>query len=522
MKKQVYNILYILCISAICATTAPSCNVLELEQLSSIPYDEAFGTYQRCELTTLGCYAYAQGAYRGFPFGSRSTAINDIRGEDVMSSTYMGSSYEATFTTSSGDLSNHWSYLFRLVNQANIVVDGVQNACKEGILTQDEADSFEAEARFLRALALHEASVLYARPYNWTSDHSHYGVPVVTVPCNTIEAVNQAMQSGRATIARTYEQILSDLTFAEEKLPESCSISRATKGAAVAVKARVYMHMGDWDNVIRESQKLVNPASPSSPSLIGGYRLTESCDGPFLSNSENSESIFSIENSSSDNPTLDGALSQLYYGRKDIAVSPIIYNATFWDPTDLRRSLLLELVDGRYFTKKYPSYVDMDDWAPMIRWAEVLLNYAEAEARVNGNTTLALELLNLVRNRAVTDPARQYTAASFASQQELVNAILQERRIEFLAEGRRWYDIHRLSTDPVYAVKISTGEPGIPAKLDLSSVTETDYQAASGTVREDLYTVSEIPVSDRRFIYPIPQNEINANPTIAKQQNEGW
>ena len=46
MKKQA-NILYILCISAICITSAPSCNVLDLEQLSSIPYDEAFGTYQR-------------------------------------------------------------------------------------------------------------------------------------------------------------------------------------------------------------------------------------------------------------------------------------------------------------------------------------------------------------------------------------------------------------------------------------------------------------------------------------------
>lgn len=521
MKKQA-NILYILCISAICITSAPSCNVLDLEQLSSIPYDEAFGTYQRCELSTLGCYAYAQGEYRGFPFGSRSTAINDIRGEDVMSSTYMGSSYEATFTTSSGDLSNHWSYLFRLVNQTNIVVDGVQNACDEGIISQEEADAFAAEARFLRALALHEAVVLYARPYDYTADHSHYGVPVVTVPCNTIEAVNEAMKSGRATVAETYEQILDDLTFAEEHLPETGSISRATKGAAIAIKSRVYMHMGDWNNVIAECRKMVDQASPSSPSLIGGFRLTESCDGPFLSNSENTESIFSIENSSADNPTLDGALSQLYYGRKDIAVSPIIYNAEFWNPADLRRSLLLELVDGRYFTKKYPRDVDMDDWAPMIRWAEVLLNYAEAEARVNGNTPLALELLNLVRNRAVTDPAGQYTAASFPSVEELINAILQERRIEFLAEGRRWYDIHRLSTDPVYCVRISTGEAGIPAKLALSSVTEEDYQAASGTVRAELYTVPEIPASDRRFIYPIPQNEINANPTLADQQNEGW
>ena len=141
---------------------------------------------------------------------------------------------------------------------------------------------------------------------------------------------------------------------------------------------------------------------------------------------------------------------------------------------------------------------------------------------MNGNTPLALELPTLVRNRAVTGPSRQYTAASFSSAEELVNAILQERRIEFLAEGRRWYDIHRLSTDPVYCVRISTGESGIPAKLALSSVTEDDYQAASGTVRQELYTVPEIPASARRFIYPVPQNEINANPILAEQQNEGW
>lgn len=503
-----------------------SCNVLDLEQKSSIPYEEAFGTYQRCELSTLGCYAFAQGSYRGFPFGSRSTAINDIRGEDVMSSTYMGSSYEATFTTQSGDLSNHWSYLFTLVNQVNIVVDGVQSACTKGILSQEEAAGFEAEARFLRALALHEAMVLYARPYNYTNDHSHYGVPVVTVPCNTINAVNEAMQSGRASAEETYQQILSDLEFAETYLPEyrdgSAMVSRATKGAAISLKARVYMHMNQWDKVITESKKLVNPASPSSPSLIGGYKLSESCDGPFLNNSGNGESIFSIENSTTDNPTMDGALGQLYYGRKDIAISPIIYNAEFWDPSDLRRSLLTELVDGRYFTKKYPKYIDMDDWAPIIRWAEVLLNYAEAEARVNGNTDIALNLLNLVRNRSLQDPEKQFTANSFSSGEELINAILQERRIEFLAEGRRWYDIHRLSTDPVFSVKISTGEAGIPAKLDLSSVREEDYNPASGFIREDLFTVSEIPASDRRFIYPIPQNEINANPVIAQQQNEGW
>lgn len=513
-------LLYILLLTA-----TFSCDVLNLEQKSSISYNEAFGSYERCELSTVGCYAYAQGSYRGFPFGSRALAMNDVRGEDVASSTYLGSSYESTFTTSTGDLSNLWSYLFKLVNQCNIVIDGVRSAAKSNTITEDECNSFEAEARFLRALALHEAMVFYALPYNATPDASHYGVPVVLVPCNTIEAVNEAYKSGRATAEATYKQIIADLDFAEKCLPElrtgTAKISRATKGAAIALKTRIYLHTADYENVVNEASKLVDVNNISLKSKIGGYNLTEDVAGPFLSNSDNTESIFSIENTAADNPTLDGALGQLYYGRKDIAISPVLYNAKFWDKDDLRRSMMT-MIDGKYFTAKYPKYVDMDDWAPIIRYAEVLLNYAEAEARLNGVTSVSLALLNKVRNRAVKDESKHYTLSSFVGKEELVNTILNERRIEFVCEGKRWYDIHRLSTDPVFAVKISTGEAGIPAKVNTGNIVSSDYNVASGSVNAELFTISEIPYGDRRFIFPIPQSEINANSVMAEQQNEGW
>ncbi len=164
----------------------------------------------------------------------------------------------------------------------------------------------------------------------------------------------------------------------------------------------------------------------------------------------------------------------------------------------------------------------MDDWAPIIRYAEVLLNYAEAEARVNGVTDLSVSLLNRVRNRAVKDEAKRYVKSSFADGVALVQSVLNERRIELLCEGKRWYDIHRLSTDPVFAVTVSSGKSGIPAKIDIGNVVSSDYVAASGSVRNELFTIAEIPSDDRRFIFPIPQNEINSNPVIAKQQNDGW
>ncbi|MBL0146180.1 MAG: RagB/SusD family nutrient uptake outer membrane protein [Chitinophagaceae bacterium] len=92
------------------------------------------------------------------------------------------------------------------------------------------------------------------------------------------------------------------------------------------------------------------------------------------------------------------------------------------------------------FTTKYRDYPTYGDYAPQIRYAEVLLLLAEAEAR-NAATvsSRAVDLLNVVRNRSLATPAtQQYTVAGFADKVALIKAILLERRIEFLAEGKRW------------------------------------------------------------------------------------
>ena len=59
--------------------------------------------------------------------------------------------------------------------------------------------------------------------------------------------------------------------------------------------------------------------------------------------------------------------------------------------------------------------------------------------------------MNTVRNRSIPNPAvNQYVVASFADKNALIKAILDERRIEFIGEGKRWGDIHRLAMDPVF------------------------------------------------------------------------
>lgn len=529
MKKNLF--LYMIIGIALASCTGAAIN---LDPKDAISYDVAFATPERCELSVVGCYDAAQSGYypgndqrRGYPFGAASVEQGDMRGEDMVNvQAFFAVTYNADYTTTSPNGQAHWECTYQMVNKINIVIAGLEDAASKNVITVGKAEEYIAELRFLRALGFHEMMIHFALPYKQTADGSHLGVPISTKPINTIQGVEEAKAAGRATTKATYAQILEDLNYAESKLPDTRSgglkISRATKGAAIAAKTRIYQHMYDWDNVVLEAKKIVGESAPFT-SPIGGYKLTDAPEGPFANNSSNSESMWSIENSELDNCTNNGSLSQFYSTvRGLVCVSPIIINAKFWLATDLRRAQLVKIENKVWWSTKYRSGTAMTDWTPIIRYSEVLLNYAEAEARKSGVTSKALALLNAVRNRAVTNAADQFTVASFANVDAFMQALMNERRIEFLAEGRRWADIHRLSTDPEYAVKTVDGTSGVPAKVLYANITAEDWKPASGVLRPELLKIADFPNTDRRFLFPIPYSETSSNSKLKEQQNTGW
>ena len=148
----------------------------------------------------------------------------------------------------------------------------------------------------------------------------------------------------------------------------------------------------------------------------------------------------------------------------------------------------------------------------------MLLNYAEAAVR-SLNTTLGLELLNAVRNRSLANPSTQeYKAADFIDDNSLLKAILWERRIEFHGEGRRWEDIHRLAVDDKFPSN------GVPAKIDYARTKNKGAFVVGGAIDPSWYSTSAlaIPMTDKRFLWPIPFNDLIRNPTLSQQQNSGW
>ncbi len=500
----------------------------------------AFGTAANVELAAAGMYntaevgTYNGGGGRGYPFGAASIEQDEMRGEDMVNiAAFYQITYQATYDATTANNSNMWINLYSLINQANTFIDGVHQAQAKGTLTSTTALAYEGEARYLRALAHHQLVVEFCRPY-LDGTGGMPGVPYRTLPVNSQAAVAQASAQDRGTVAQDYTAILADLDYAETNLPVSQphNITRATRGAAIALKTRVKLHMGDWAGVIAEGAKLGTNGTAPFVSPIGGYKLTASPDGPFYSgtasispanNNSNTESIFSIENSSLANGGVNGSLPNMLGpsdkgGRGLVCTSPNLYNAPFWVNSDSRRSLLQILQNVPkamyYFNWKYRDITTQSDYAPIIRYAEVLLNVAEAYSRT-GVLTNALSLLNAVRNRAVA-VADQYTAASFTTSLAMTQAILNERRIEFAGEGRRWPDIHRLALD----ANFSTG--GIPAKVLISQI-KGDGSSYNILTRPVIVpALAAIPYSNFKFIWPLPATELSANPVLAKQQNPGY
>ncbi|MBO0947451.1 RagB/SusD family nutrient uptake outer membrane protein [Fibrella forsythiae] len=509
---------------------ASSCQKFtELNPLASLSENTAFTSANSIELVANGVYqsaaigTYSGGAGRGYPFGSASIEQGEMRGEDMVNlQAFYDFTYRALYSTATANNVNHWEQLYALINQANILINGVRQAGTNGVISAASATQYEGEGRFLRALAHHELLIHFSRPYA-DNNGANPGVPYRENPINSTTSVQEGLAQGRGTVAQTYAKILADLDFAETNLPATrsavgVSISRATSGAAIALKTRVKQHMQDWAGVITEGTKLGTAGTTGTfTSPIGNYKLEATVDAPFVNYSANAESIFSIANSLNSNPGVNGALASMFgptsLGSRDlIATSPNLYNAPFWVTGDTRRTLL-QVVQTTgsypfYFNYKYRQYTTRADWAPILRYAEVLLNVSEAYSR-QGNTTQALALLNAVRNRAVPVAERFTTAPA-----DLTQAILNERRIEFTGEGRRWPDIHRLALDPKYSTA------GIPAKIDVSQIRSTSYNLTTRPVLTGI--VAAIPYNDYRFLWPIPTSEASLNPTLLAQQNPGY
>jgi len=414
---------------------------LNIEPETTISDADIFKSPARIEGLVNGIYKALKGASL---YGGRILLYQDARGEDFINITannYTGyESWNNSYSSGSNDVNNLWSQAYTTINNANILIDGL--AANPGIVSTQKASEYIGEAKLLRALAYYTLIVSFGQPYNKDAGASK-GVPLRLKAENGPENNNLA----RSTVAQVYAQIIKDLDEAEASLPQSYASSelnttRAHISTAIALKTRVYLGMNQWDKVVQEAVKLVPqiqaPFSTTATSVK--HALQPGIAAIFASDYTTSESIFSMPMSNLDNQTGQSSIAYIYNTNLEYYVNPAgILGDAQWSATDARRTFL-RLNAGKHFFRKFAKPSPFLDYIPVIRYAEVLLNYAEASAR-SGNLTLAQNLLKAVHQRA--DATYVFPSVAFSSQQALIETIWKERRIELLGEGFRGIDLLR-------------------------------------------------------------------------------
>ena len=450
---------------------------------------------------------------------------------------------DGTFDPQSGYGRDRWNRWFPGVARANILLGNIDRI-PAGKIDPTRKNRYIAEAKFLRA-------VLYLQLV------ATYGpVPMPLTPMTDAEA--RALTN--ATTTQLYDQILKDLDEAAAVLPASYTgndIGRATKWAAISYKARAALYAGRYQIAADAAKQVIDAnvytlhpnygqlftyAGENSKEIIFAHNYSKSTQAAGQNNN-----IFGEYGP----PTNSAAghvvpIRQLVdaYLMKDglpITTSPL-YNPKAWTPADT-----LNYTSNRdprlAFTILYPGapwdggtfdsrprgistkpeaidlgnenvsvtgfnirkYIDLTDKGDrgnggidviLMRYADVLLMYAEAKFELGQNDAPALAAFNLVRARVGMPPLATLTRED----------IRLERRVELAFEGLRLFDIRRW--------KIAEQVMPAPAACGIDYI-----NAAGATVRAcQPASARQFPVRD--YLWPLPQAELDLNPNL--KQNPGF
>ncbi len=376
---------------------------------------------------------------------------------------------EFTTITSNSIVEATWEAAYIGIQWANIVLNRIPDVNFD---EEDVKDNRIGEVKFIRALLYFNLVRLYG------------DVPLVVEETTD---PNDYFGQGRTASSEVYKQIETDLKEAIEVLPDEASEEgRVIKTAGQALLAKVYLTEGDLSSAKTLLETVYNSEKHS---LLGDVNDIFDID-----NEGNEEIIFAVQfvaglngNSMGSSAFQQFSPSGTVSGAKGHSLPTVeLYNS--YSSNDLRKTAYVGITDENVpYTKKLtePSTEPADggsDWV-VLRFADVVLLLAEIEAGQN-NLTVASGYLNEIRNRAGLPDTQAST------QEEMIDSVAFERRLELVSEGHRWFDLLRYGT----AVTVMN-----------------NWFAAQG---------DNITIDDHDLLLPIPQSQIDTDPSIT--QNDGY
>lgn len=437
------------------------------------------------EAATLAAYApFQDQAHYGYRLITNLLSMEDSG--DGRGSYAPGALY-ACNQTCKDRLWNAWESMYRGINRANLGIAKIP----EISMSEATKTRYVAELHFIRALNYYNL-VRY-----WG------GVPLRLEPSAGFDALAEP----RASPEQVYQQVIADLQHAEERLPQSAENGRATRWAAKALLADVYLARENWAQAAAKAKEVIDSGrfslvtvttSADFDRIYGPDVETspgEIFDIPFIS-----QNPFGTQLPSALQHANSGYAARAYYG---VFVDTGSYVKN-WDRSDLRYAYNLYVGEElrhtsralpQFFKKfKDPSATDRNGHGndfPVIRYEDVLLIYAEAVAMSAGPNAAAYDAVNRIRRRAygrpLGSPAPGVDVPSGLSQQAFRDAVIMERAFEFFSEGKRYWDLKR--TGKLEAAILGVGEPYDP----------------------------------KYMLWPLPEEELDANEALSlADQNPGW
>lgn len=526
-----------------------SCIDLEKEPIDAYSAGTFFTSKEAAIANLAAVYQYTK--MSGFFEDGNAIIMDDISDNAYCPFTNQLPAFIA-LGTATPSLTGKYADLYRTyfnyigIRNANYFLENIDKVA----MNKDEKEIMKAEVRFLRAFD-------YARKMMCFG-----GVPLV----KTVLAYGEETKIARSTEAEITAFVTTELAAAAAILPvsrTSAEYGRITKGAALALKARVELFAKDYANAAIDAKAVID---------LGTYDLFNDYEGLFWEKNQGTaardkevilevcynsptwaswiDALYTVEEGgwNSVNPTQslvdayetkNGKTIQddpsynadkPYENRDPRLYASVIYPGVNWNnrifnslepvgPDEYYNSSKGNRSRTGYCLRKYcaplselpnpdPSDVQGVNFI-VIRYAEVLLTYAEALIEQNTNLPAAAAAINKVRARANMPEATETDQAG------LRKRVRNERRVELAFEGLRWYDMKRwkiagqVMNGPVYGVR--------PGSVNMTTG-EITFKSPSHITVGDVRVFKE----DRDYYFPIPQEDIDSNDALKGFQNPNW
>ncbi len=484
MKKQIFLLPAVLLVLASCS------DFLDRMPYSAIPTADFYKTEKELDLAGIGLYGSLQTFYQAeYPQLAELCSDNTSCGNGENAAD--GEFDNFSLNSMNSKLENAWNRSYNAILQTNKVLASLPSV---DFADPVKKQQIQGEALFIRGLSYFNLVRMFGK------------VPLVT------EVLTQAdaRQLVRDPVDDIYALILTDLDDASDLLPASYSgnsIGRATRWAALTLLGKVYMTLNRFDDALVPLGEVIDD---------GPYQLLTDYAAIFdPANANHAESIFEIQYEGGN--LGEGSAWSFQAHNRNIASAMGISSAAATLPTASIISALGNKTSARYLAsigeikvgtttyrhvkKHYMEHTvqnQSDDNWPLLRYADVLLMYAEASNETTATPDAeVVEMVNKIRRRAfalpIDTPNATYDlpAVQTSTQAAFRNAVWEERRVELAFEGHRWFDLVR------------TGQ--------FISVMNQHAVEANYSFRVDAHNA----------IYPVPQREIDINPKL-RPNNPGY